>query len=53
MNRTVLAVLDVVAAAYLVAFAAACVAGLQVFPAPFGVLVPAALGSVAVIWILR
>ncbi len=46
-------ILDVVAVAYLAAFCTACLAGLQVLPPPFGVLAPAALGCVAVIWILR
>lgn len=46
-------ILDVVAVAYLTAFCSACLAGLQVLPPPFGVIVPAALGCVAVAWILR
>ena len=49
----VTSILDALAVAYLVGFCAACLAGLQLLPAPYGILVPAALGALAVVWIVR
>lgn len=52
-RRPLVRLCDAFAVGYLVAFCTACLAGLQVLPAPFGVLVPAAIGAAAVMWILR
>lgn len=45
--------LDILARAYLAAFVTAAVVGLDLLPSPFGVLVCAGLGAIAIAWICR